>query len=253
VTTASRLAAILLLLGSPLAAQQPVPSANLATLEAARAAYAERGVPARATAAVELFTAAAREDPASYEARWEGARAAYFLGEYTRTGAPDKERIAVFEAGIALAKEAVALRPKAVEGHFWLGVLDGVWGEARGIFKSLAMVPLIKQEMAICLEADPAYEAWGADRVLGRLYFRLPFFKGGDNAKAIAHLEKSLQGEPANALTRLYLAEVYKAEGMKPKAIEQLRAVLAMTPDPRWIAEHPLIKARAEKLLAKLS
>jgi tetratricopeptide (TPR) repeat protein len=240
-----------LLLAAPLTAQAPAVTLP-PTLEAARAAYAERIQPARAAAAVEQFTRAAREDATSYEARWEGARAAYFLGEYTRTEVPDKERVAIFDGGIALAKEAVALRPKGVEGHFWLGVLDGVWGEARGIFKSLAMVPLIRQEMQICLDADPAFEAWGADRVLGRLYFRLPFFKGGDNAKAIVHLERSLKGEGANALTRLYLAEVYKAEGMKPKAIEQLSFVVTMTPDPRWVAEHPLIKARAEKLLARL-
>jgi len=39
---------------------------------------------------------------------------------------------------------------------------------------------------------------------------------------------------------------------MKPKAIEQLKGVVAMTPDPRWVPEHPSIKAKAEKLLAKL-
>lgn len=230
----------------------PAQVADGGVLTAARAAYEARGEPARAKDAVELFKRAAEEDPASYDARWEGARAAYFFGTYTRTDAPDSEKMAIFDGGITLAKQAVALSPKGVEGHFWLGVLYGVYGEAKGIFKSLSMVPLIKQEMQSCLEEDPAVEGWGPDRVLGRMYYKLPFFKGGDNKKSIAYLEKSLAGAPTNALTRLYLAETYRSEGMKVLAIQQLRAIVSMTPDPRWAPEHSWIKAQAEKLLRKL-
>ncbi len=228
---------------------QAAPGGELA---AARAAYEQRADPASAKAAVELFRAAAKADPASVDARWEGARAAYFYGNYTQAAAPDSEKMTIFDGGIALAKEAVALAPKNVEGHFWLGVLDGVYGEAKGIFKSLAMVPEIKREMQTCLDLDPAVEGYGPDRVLGRLYFKLPWFKGGDTKKSIAFLEKSLAGAPTNALTKLYLAESYKSEGMKAKAIEQLEGIVTMTPDPRWVPEHPQIKAQAEKLLAKL-
>jgi tetratricopeptide (TPR) repeat protein len=218
----------------------------------ARAAYEARAEPVQAKAAVELFQKAAAGDPGSYEARWEGARAAYFYGTYTRSEAPDAEKMAIFDGGITLAKQAVALSPKGVEGHFWLGVLYGVYGEAKGIFKSLSLVPVIKQEMQTCLELDPAVEGWGPDRVLGRMYFKLPFFKGGDNDKSIAYLEKSLAGAPSNALTRLYLAETYRSKGRKVSAIQQLKEIVNMTPDPRWTAEHPWIKAQAEKLLKKL-
>ena len=222
------------------------------TLAAARAAYEQRGEPAQAKAAVDLFTRAAREDATSYEARWEGAKASYFLGTFARSEAPDAEKLAIFDAGITLAKEAVALRPKGVEGHFWLGVLYGVYGEAKGIFKSLALVPLVKGEMQTCLELDPAVEGWGPDRTLGRVFFKLPWFKGGDNKKSIAHLEKSLAGAPTNALTRLYLAETLRAEGQKARAVELLRGILAMTPDPRWVPEQGSIAAQAAKLLRKL-
>ena len=221
-------------------------------LAAARAAYEARAEPAQAKAAVELFRKAATEDPASYEVRWEGARAIYFYGTYTVSDAEDAEKMALFDGGITLTKEAVALAPKGVEGHFWLGVLYGVYGEAKGIFKSLSLVPVIKQEMQTCLELDPAVEGWGPDRVLGRMYFKLPFFKGGDNDKSIAYLEKSLAGAPTNALTRLYLAETYRSKGRKVSTIQQLKEIVNMTPDPRWAPEHPWIKAQAEKLLKKL-
>lgn len=221
-------------------------------LAAARAAYEARAEPAQAKVAVELFRKAATEDAASYEARWEGARAAYFFGTYTRSDAPDAEKMAIFDGGITMAKEAIALSPKGIEGHFWLGVLFGVYGEAKGIFKSLSLVPAIKQEMQTCLELDPGVEGWGPDRVLGRMYHKLPFFKGGDDKKSIAYLEKSLAGAPTNALTRLYLAETYRSEGRKVDAVRLLKEIVAMTPDPRWAPEHPSIRAQAEKLLKKL-
>jgi tetratricopeptide (TPR) repeat protein len=242
-------AAVACSLFAALASGQGAPAGALAD---ARAAYEQRGDAARAKAAVELFKKTAAEDAASVEARWEGARAAYFYGNYARADAPDSEKMAIFDAGIELAKQAVVLAPKDVNAHFWLGVLYGVYGEAKGVLKSLSLVPSIKQEMQTCLEIDPSVEGYGPDRVLGRMYYKLPWFKGGDNKKSMAHLEKSLAGAPTDALTKLYLAETYKSEGMKGKAVEQLQGVIAMTPDPRWTPEHPTIKAQAEKLLAKL-
>lgn len=218
-----------------------------------RAAYEQRSSPAKAKAAVDLFGQALKADPKSYEAAWEGARACYYYGHYCLTDAPDAELLALFQDGISRARAAVVLNPKGAEGHFWLGVLDGVYGETKGIFKSLSMVPEIKQEMAAALAIDPSVEGGGPDRVLGRLYFKLPGFKGGDNKKSIEHLEKSLRDAPTNALTRLYLAETCKSEGMKEKALEQVKFIIAMTADPRWVPEHPSIKAQAQRLLDKWS
>jgi len=241
-------AAICVLFIVPVLAQD----APAGALAQARSAYEQRGDAASAKNAFDLFQQAAKVDAASVEVRWEGARAAYFYGTYARADAPDSEKMAIFDTGIDLAKQAVALAPKNVEAHFWLGVLYGVYGEAKGVFKSLSLVPSIKQEMQTCLEIDPSVEGFGPDRVLGRMYYKLPWFKGGDNKKSIAHLEKSLAGAPTDALTKLYLAETYKSEGMKAKAFEELKAIIGMTPDPRWAPEHPSIKAKAEKLLAKL-
>ena len=222
-------------------------------IDQAREAYQSRATVGKAKTAVELFAQAAKADPKSYEALWEGAKACYFYGNFTREEAPDSEKLALFQDGIDRAKAAVALNPKGVEGHFWLGVLYGVYGEAKGIFKSLSLVPDIKAEMNTCLELDPSVEGYGPDRVLGRLFFKLPGFKGGDNKKSIEHLVKSMEGAPTNALTRLYLAETYKSEGEKAKAVEQLKFVVEMPPDPRWAPEHAWIKPKAQALLKKLT
>jgi len=223
------------------------------TLDRARIAWEKRADPIQSREAVDLFQAAAAAEPTSYEALWEGARACYFYGYVTRESAPDSEKMQIFTDGIERARRAVALRPDAVEGHFWLGVLLGVYGEAKGIFKSLSLVPEIKAEMERCLKLDPAVEGWGPDRLLGRMYYKLPFFKGGDNNLSREHLERSLAGAPGVAETRVYLAETYKSLGRKADAIAQLRTVLTMTPDPQSAPEHPTVKARAEVLLKKWS
>jgi len=222
-------------------------------LEQARAAYEERAAPGRAKAALDLFAQAAAADPRSYEARWEGARASYFYGAYTREEASDSEKVALFLDGIDRAKAAVALRPDGVEGHFWLGVLYGVYGEAKGIFKALSVVPDIRKEMDFCLQKDETVECFGAHRVLGRLYYKLPGFKGGDNQKSLDHLQKAVTGCPTNALSKLYYAETLEDEDQKAKAVGLLREILSEPPDPRWVPEHASIKARAEKLLKKWS
>ncbi len=222
-------------------------------LAQARSAYEQRANGSQARGAVDLYAQAFKADPKSYAAAWEGARACYYYGHYVIPDQPDKVLLALFQQGIDMARAAVTLDPKGAEGHFWLGVLDGVYGETKGIFKSLSMVPEIKQEMQASLDIDPAVEGYGPDRVLGRLYYKLPGFKGGDNKKSIECLERSLKGAPTNALTKLYLAETYKSEGMKDKAIAQLREIVAMTPDPRWVPEQPKIKAEAQRLLDKWS
>ncbi len=239
------------ILGSGWAARAQDTAADL--LAKARSAYEQRSSPVQAKQAAELYAQAAKAGPQAYDAFWEGARACYYEGHYALKDAPDKELLALYQDGIDRAKAAVALDPKGVEGHFWLGVLYGVYGETKGIFKSLAMVPGIKQEMQTCMELDPSVEGYGPGRVLGRLYFKLPGFKGGDNKKSIQYLEASLKGAPTNALTKLYLAETYKDEGMKEKAMEQLKAIISMTPDPRWAPEHTVIKAEALRLLDKWS
>ena len=220
-------------------------------LAAARGAYEKRADPSQARSAVDLFMQAAVSDPRSYEALWEGARACYYYGNFARESAPSAEKLAIFDDGVKRARAAVALKPDGAEGHFWLGVLVGVHGEEKGIFKALGSVPEIQKEMEACLKLDPAVECAGPHRLLGRLYFKLPFFKGGDNKKSIEYLEKAVSSCPGNALAKLYLAETLKAEGQKPRARALLEEIAKMQPDPRWVPEHKFIKAQAEKLLGK--
>lgn len=236
----------------PPGAQEPPPAPATDLLQRARAAYEARSDNAQAKASMDLYGEMFRGSAPSYESLWEGARSCFYYGQYARAEAADSERMAIYQEGIYRAKAAVSKNDKGVEGHFWLGVLYGAYGEAKGIFKALGMVPDIRAEMDICLRQDESVECFGPDRLLGRMLFRLPWFKGGDNKKAIEHLEKAAKGCPQNALTRLYLAEVLEAEGMDDRARALATEIVRESPDQRWVPEHKSIKAMAEKLLKKM-
>jgi len=137
------------------------------------------------------------------------------------------------------------------EGHYWLGINYGVYGEAKGILKSLSLVKPIKEEMNKVLALDPSFDDGGADRVLGRVYHELPGFAGGSKKKALEHLLKSREMGPQVGLTRIYLADTYLSLDEIEKARQELEFVVAMEPDPKLIPETAEEKEMARKRLEK--
>ncbi len=181
-----------------------------------------------------------------YEAFWKIARIMYYIGAHTES---KKEKKAIFSRGIYHSKKAIGLEPEKPDGHYWLGVNYGVYGEARGVLKSLFLVDDVKGAMNKVIELDRAYEEGGPDRVLGRVYFKLPGLAGGDKKKSLEHLLKSKEYGHNDALTRIYLADTYLALKEVDKAREELEFVLGMESDPRWISGVDEHKKEAEKML----
>ncbi len=209
--------------------------------------YAQRGDLAKAREALNKYQDAllAKEDP--YSVYWRLARVEYWVGDHAAT---KDEKVKVFGQGVYHGKKAIALEPGKPDGHYWLGVNYGSYGEVKGVLKSLSLVGPIKDEMAKVLAIDPAYEDGGADQLLGRLYYELPGIAGGSNKKSLEHLLKSKELGPRVGLTRVYLADTYLDMGQVEKARAELESVLALEPDPRLIPETAQEKEMARKKLA---
>jgi hypothetical protein len=184
----------------------------------------------------------------SYEAFWKLARLLYYVGDNTES---KKERMIVFSQGIYFTKRAVEMEPEKPDGHYWLGVNYGAYGETKGVLKSLSLVKPIKNAMNKIIELDRGYEDGGPDRVLGRVYFKLPGIAGGSKKKSLEHLLKSKELGPNDALTRCYLADTLLSLKEVDKAREELEFVLSMESDPRWISGVDECKERAKKMLQK--
>jgi len=197
---------------------------------------------------LKIYEEALNAEENKYEAYWRIARILYYIGDHTEK---KKEKKAIFERGVYNATKAVALETERPEGHYWLGVSNGMVGDVKGVLKSLSLVKPIKESMNKVIELDRSYGEGGADRVLGRVYFKLPGFAGGDNDKSLEHLMKSLEYGPEDAVTHLYLADTYLALKDKVKAKAELEFVLNMEDDPRWTSDIASCKKDAQALLDK--
>ena len=91
---------------------------------------------------------------------------------------------------------------------------------------------------------DSDYEQLGAQRILARVYYRAPFFKGGDKARSIELLQDCLKRYPSDSFTLLYLADDYLAVGRKVEARRLLQQILDLCPDPLYGPE--LVNNQAE-------
>lgn len=208
--------------------------------------FALRGQSGKAEAALAKYQEALAAGEDAYGAYWRMARAEYWIGDHT-AGKTAKKR--VFEMGIYHARKAVQLSPDRPEGHFWLGVCYGVYGEAKGVLKSLALVKPIKECMRRTEEIEPGHDMGGPDRVLGRVYYELPGFAGGSKKKSLEHLLKSLEHGPNVGLTYVYLADTYAALDEIDKAREALEFVLSMDPHPDLLPEMAEEREMARKRL----
>ncbi len=212
------------------------------------ALYAERAVPAKAQEAKAKYEAALAAGGDDYGASWRLARISYWIGDHTANKDMKK---AILLQGIEHAKKAVELGPDKADGHFWLGVCYGVYGEAKGVLKSLSLVKPIKEAMRRVLEIDPAYDRGGADRVLGRVYHEVPKFAGGGEKKSLEHLLKSVEYGPRVGLNLLYLADTYISLDEFDKARETLETILTMEPYPDLLPETEEERVQARERLAK--
>jgi tetratricopeptide (TPR) repeat protein len=217
-------------------------------MDQAAAAYAKRAEAKSAQQAVELYAQALAADPRSEEAAWKLSRAWYWVGSHV----PEEQALEPFEKAVEAAKQAVAINQDSLPGHFWLGVAYGSYGRAKGIMKSLSLVDPIKEEMAWVIKKNPSYEAGGAYRVLGRLYFKLPGLMGGSTDKAIENLQTAIKHGSQRWLNHLYLAEVYIKEGKKAEAKALLEQIVAGQAEAGLEPELTDWQAEAKKLLQDL-
>jgi tetratricopeptide (TPR) repeat protein len=214
----------------------------------ADALYEGRADLQKARVAVASLRQARIADYGNYEAAWKLARASFFVGDRTDN---DSERDDLFREGTEAGKAAVQLQPDKPEGHFWLGANYG-GSAAHSTIANLSSFQDIKREMEAVLKIDETYQGYSAYLGLGRLYLQAPTVLGGDTNKAIQNLEKGVKLNPNHGLMRFHLAEAYAEANRDAEAKKQIDALTAITPDPKYAAEHQQAVEKSKKLLEKL-
>lgn len=211
--------------------------------------WAKREEKGRIEASVETYQKALALDEACVAACWRIARSYLWIGRHESDG---EKKCKVYRDGIEYCKMAISLDADSIEAHFWLGVMYGLFGEAKGVMQSLYLIDPIKQEIEWVLKKDEKHEYAGPHRVLGRFYHKVPGVKGGDNRKAIRHLLRAIELAPDLHDNYLFLAEVYVDEGRKDDAKQALRKCLDTPDNAVWGPESRETKKQARELLQKL-
>jgi len=172
----------------------------------------------------------------------------HFLGKHATN---KREKEDAFQKGIEAGKQATISQPDRPEGHFWLAANHILYGQEKGIFKSLSMIKPARQELEAAIRIDPAFENGSAYAVLGKLDSELPRLFGGNLKRGIEYLEKALKLAPSSSLVKLFLAESYLSAGRKQEAKRLLEEILTMAPDKNYEFEFTENRQEARRLLAK--
>ena len=220
----------------------------VALLQEAEQHYQQRETPGEIAKAIEGLERARETDPKSYEVNWRLSKAYWYQGKHV----PKEQTAASFEKGIAAGIKATELDPKACEGHFWLGINYALLAENSGKMKALGLIDDVKTEINASMKIDESCECGGPQRVLGKLYAKIPWFKGGSKSKSIESLKRSIELCPNDTQSRIFLAEVYADQGKRSLALEQLNLVVKQEPDPAWLPETKENKIIASKMIEQL-
>lgn len=235
-------------------------------------------------AAIAAYQRAVAAHPNDLEAHWKLLRAYRFKGAYVATNTEQKKQVyglaktAGQKALAAVARqlaahgvkadasekkvaEAARVIPGAAPVYLWDAINWGEWALAYGKMAAARQgaADRIRREATIAELVDPSLELGGPSRVLGRLHDqtpRIPFLTGWASSKeALRFLRESLQHDPSNKLSLVFLAEamVKNDSATRPQAIEMLRRAINEPLHPEFPVEDAAAVVEARAVLAKLT
>ena len=193
-----------------------------------------------ASAALDHYEAALKDDPKNYEALWKASRSAVDLGEFERN---DDKRDNFFKQGELYARRAVEAKPGDAEGHFSLARALGrsaLTQSPRGRVKYAADV---RNHALECLKINPKHAGclhvmgmWNAEvmrlngftRMIAKNFLGGQVFNSASWAEAKRYMEEAVAADPDRITHHIDLAGVYRDTGDKAKAREQWQAVMKM-------------------------
>jgi len=248
---------LLLLLATAAVAQVPDGDQHWAAR-----AEGHQGGRAQAThidAAIAAYQRAIAQNPNDLEARWKLLRAIRFKGAYVAATNDAKKLVyaegkKAGEAALAVAKRLDKRAPGVAEVYLWDSILWGEWALAYGKMAAVreGAADRIRSEATTAMQINPNLEGGTPARVLGRLHDqtpRVPFITGWASSKeAVRFLRESLKADPANKITKVFLAE---ALGKSSEAVALLREVVKAPNDPQYEVEQAAATEDAQALLKK--
>lgn len=133
-------------------------------------------------------------------------------------------KLTAYDRGRAAARRAVDLEPRSATARFWYATNTARWGQAKGVLRSLFLLPTIQEEIGIIMELDPAVAPVYA--LAGNVFYEVPRLLGGDLEKAEAAFRRGLALDQHFTTMRVGLARTLLKRGRAAEARQELLAVL---------------------------
>lgn len=202
---------------------------------------------------------------------YKQSEAIYFVGTQTKD---EDQAEKIHENGYQVADKAIKLLEGQVDdfeqeetlalGYFFYGANLGKWAEARGIGSSLGRAGELKDTMRKIIDlGQEDIENYGANRILGRVYHKLPVIAGGSKKKAEKILAEAFENTlsddadvSVHGLNNLYFAETLEARGKEDQACKILKEFSVQDPETLLdtrIPETKLEIEEAKRLIVKFN
>lgn len=221
----------------------------LAVIGRADDLYRQRAEPGAVREAV-IILSGARGGSARYEVQWRLARALFFLGQQASTREAGRQ---LYSAGVGAGERAVALNPKRVEGHFWVGVNLSLFAAINRGIRGARAIRWARSELKLAAAISESYHDAGPLRVLGRLEHKSPRILGGNLKHSRELLDRALAIAPLNSVTLTYAAELAMDMGNRDTAVSLLQQVIESPIDAEWEFENKRDRDLARSLLDQLA
>jgi tetratricopeptide (TPR) repeat protein len=239
-----------------------------------------RAKAAQIDAAIGAYQKVVAQEPNNLEARWKLLRAMRFKGAYVAQTVDEKKNVygsakSAGESALAVINRLLAAKgvksnaaekqvadaaraiPGAGEVFFWDSVNWGEWALAYGKMAAVRQgaADRIRREATIAMLTNPKMDGGGPQRVLGRLHDmtpHVPFLTGwASSDEAVRFLRESYKLDPANKITRVFLANALVNNSSKnaPEAIRILQDVINSPNDPAYEVESAKAQEDAKGML----
>lgn len=190
------------------------------------------------------------------------SRAYYWKGVNVPGDEENNEaKVGPFGKGLAAAEAAIKVDGAAANAYYYAAISLGKWGLAKGKLTVVGKVGYLEDLLAnvkakLTRDGDPGatFDAYGYNRVYGRLNHKMAILPGKSVAKALAFLKESYEKGRENAVNVLYYADVLAEDGQKEAARSVLRELLKNDPEtynPDRVPETRLEFQDARKMLSK--
>ncbi len=179
--------------------------------------------PDRLQGAIGMYEKALAEQPDDYEALWKLAKICQIYGQ-SLPPEGKKQKIALWQKGLAYGKRAVKVNPHGKEGHFYTMSNRGSITQVKGKLSGFWNLRKIKRGMDKTLELDPNFPPALVARA--QYLTQMPGIFGGDEKEAMRLYRRALKIDPTYYIAYYYLAELYAGNGQYDNALKSLDKII---------------------------